>query len=66
MKNKNMTSESPVLDRKAAARYLGYAPGTLAVWKSTKRYDLPSIKIGRQIKYRKVDLDKFLEERLTA
>ena len=65
MPKKDLPPE-PLLDRKGAARYLGYSPGTLAVWKSTKRYNLPSVKIGRSIRYRKSDLDKFLNERLTA
>jgi len=56
----------PLLDRKSAAKYLGYAPGTLAVWDCIKRYDLKPIKIGRSVRYRKSDLDKFLEERLRA
>jgi predicted DNA-binding transcriptional regulator AlpA len=57
------TSE-PLLDRKTAARYLAVSPGTLAVWDCTKRYDLKPIKVGRAVRYRKSDLDKFLEDRL--
>ena len=53
-----------LMDRKAAAKYLGLSPGTLAVWDCTKRYNLKSIKIGRRVRYRKSDLIKFLEERL--
>ena len=53
-----------LLDRKAAAKYLGVTPETLAVWKCTKRYNLKSIKVGRLVKYRKTDLIEFLEERL--
>ena len=55
-----------LLDRKAAAKYLGVTPETLAVWKCTKRYNLKSIKVGRLVKYRKVDLIQFLEERLKS
>ncbi|KQS34232.1 helix-turn-helix domain-containing protein [Dyadobacter sp. Leaf189] len=53
-----------LLDRKAAARYLAVSPGTLAVWDCTKRYDLKPIKVGRAVRYRKSDLDKFLDDRL--
>jgi hypothetical protein len=60
------TSPEPLLNRKSAARYLNVAPGTLAVWDCTKRYDLKPIKVGRSVKYRKSDLDKFLEERLAS
>lgn len=53
-----------LLDRKSAAKYLCVAPGTLAVWDCTKRYDLKPRKIGRAVRYRRSDLDKFIEERL--
>ena len=55
----------PLLDQKTAAKYLGLAPGTLAVWRSTKRYDLKSIKLGRAVRYRLSDLNAFLEARMT-
>ncbi len=60
--------EDDLLDRPAAAVYLGgkgkpLAVGTLAVWDCTKRYDLKPIKIGRSVRYRKSVLDQFLEDR---
>ncbi|MEZ0611371.1 helix-turn-helix domain-containing protein [Fibrella sp. WM1] len=54
----------PLLDRKTAARYLNVSPGTLAVWDCTKRYDLKPIKVGRAVRYRRADLDRFLERHL--
>ena len=45
-------------DREATA-YLGLAPGTLAVWRSTGRYGLQYIKLGRCIRYRRSALDSF-------
>ena len=57
-------SDSPLLDRKTAAKYLRVSPGTLAVWDCTKRYDLKPIKVGRAVRYRKAHLDAFLESRL--
>ncbi|MEZ0540418.1 helix-turn-helix domain-containing protein [Fibrella arboris] len=57
-------NNEPLLDRKTAARYLRVSPGTLAVWACTKRYDLKFIKIGRAVRYRKADLDHFIEQRL--
>lgn len=54
----------PLLNRKEAARYLRTSPGTLAVWDCTKRYNLRPLKVGRAVRYRKTDLDKFLEELL--
>ena len=49
-----MTSEQ-------AAEYLGIAAQTLAVWRSTGRYALPFVKVGRNVRYRKSDLDRFLQ-----
>ncbi len=54
----------PLLNRKLAARYLGVSPGTLAVWDCTKRYDLKPIKIGRAVRYRRSNLDAFLNSQL--
>ena len=56
----------PLLSRKEAAKYLGISEQTLAIWKCTKRYDLPFVKIGRLIKYRKSDLDGFIFKNLES
>lgn len=53
--------ERGLLSRAEAAAYLGVAIQTLANWQSTKRYPLPAIKIGRRVKYRRCDLDEFIE-----
>lgn len=58
------TKDDRLLDRKTAAKYLDLKnPNTLAVWDCTKRYDLKPIKIGRNVRYRKSELDRFLDER---
>lgn len=57
-------TDEQLLDRKSAAKYLGVSPGTLAVWDCTKRYDLKPLKAGRSVRYRKSDLDNFLERQL--
>lgn len=49
-----------LLSRNEAAQYLGIKPQTLAVWASTKRYDLSYVKVGRCVKYRQSDLDAFI------
>ena len=36
---------------------------TAAVWRSTKRYALPYIKVGRLVRYRRADVLEFLESR---
>jgi hypothetical protein len=43
-----------------AAEWLGVTSGTLAVWRSTKRYSLDHIKIGYAIRYRAEDVAAFL------
>lgn len=53
-------SGSDLLSRREAAKYLGVAEQTLAVWKCNKRVDIPVIQVGRLIKYRRSDLDRFL------
>jgi len=56
-------SKSPLLDPNRAAEFLGVSRETLAVWRCTKRYPLPYIKVGRLVKYREADLAAFLESR---
>ncbi len=55
--------ESDLLSRDQAAAYLGIAVQTLAVWKSAQRYDLPVVKVGRLVKYRRSELDAFIRRR---
>jgi len=47
----------------SAATLLGVKAATLAIWRSTGRYELPFIKVGRSVKYRQTDLEKFLNQR---
>ncbi|WP_240919254.1 helix-turn-helix domain-containing protein [Acidovorax sp. HDW3] len=54
-----------LLDEAEAAAYLGLTnPKTLAVWRCTKRYDLPYVKYGRLVRYRRQDLEHFIESHL--
>ena len=52
-----------LLNNNEAAAYIGVLPKTLEIWRCTKRYPIPFIKVGRLVKYRKSDLDNFLDER---
>lgn len=52
-----------LLDDKAAAIVLDVTPGTLSVWRSTGRYALPFIKVGRKVRYRRSDLMTWLDKR---
>lgn len=55
--------QNNLLSNTEAAEYIGVSPNTLEVWRCTKRYDLPYIKVGRIVKYRREALDAFLESR---
>ena len=58
--------QSPtLLSRKQAAEFLGVKENTLAVWLTTRRYDLPVVKVGRLCKYRLSDLLEFLDKQTT-
>ena len=53
----------PLLSRDQAAEYLGVTRGTLEVWASTGRHNLPYVKVGGRAKYRLSVLDAWLEKR---
>ncbi len=55
-----------LLDERSAAKAIDVAPNTLAVWRSTGRYRLPFIKVGRKVRYRREDLVVWLAERTRA
>ena len=56
-------AKDELLDDKAAAEVIDVVPGTMSVWRSTGRYALPFIKIGRNVRYRRSDLLDWLEMR---
>lgn len=57
---------SDLVDELEAAEILGVATGTLSVWRSTGRYCLPFLKIGRKVRYRRADLNAWIESRTHA
>ena len=63
MKTIPFTEADPRLSRDDAANYLGVKPTTLEIWATTGRYNLPYIKVGRLVQYRKSHLDAWLESR---
>jgi len=68
MLNNNKTQltiigENKLLTTEETAIYLGVGKETLNVWRATKRYKIPYIKVGKLIKYRKSDLDEWLKHR---
>ena len=46
-----------------AAEFLDVQVQTLAVWRTTGRYNLPFVRVGRLIRYRIGDLEKWLADR---
>lgn len=46
-----------------AAEILDVSPGTLQVWRSTGRYGIPFVKVGRRVKYRLSALHEWIESR---
>lgn len=60
MKNLNTNIPNQLITRKEAADFLGCKEHTLAVWATSKRYDLPFYKIGRLVKYKLDDLENFV------
>jgi predicted DNA-binding transcriptional regulator AlpA len=56
-------NNSDLLTEAEAAEFFGVERKTLSVWRSTKRYPLAYIKVGRLIRYSRSDLIAFLESR---
>ncbi len=61
--DKNFRFKNDLLSRTEAAEYLGISPKTLAVWACTQRYHLPFVKVGRLVRYRRIDLEAFIIDR---
>nr|WP_226856670.1 helix-turn-helix domain-containing protein [Acidithiobacillus caldus] len=51
------------VDEKAASTVLGVKPSTLANWRTTGRYALPFLKVGRLVRYRTSDLAAWIARR---
>lgn len=45
------TEKDELLTTKQAAKLLDVSPQTLEVWRCTRRYPLPYIKVGRNVRY---------------
>ncbi len=52
-----------LLNVEQAAEFIGITSHTLDVWRSTKRHSIPYLKVGRLVKYRKSDLERWLASR---
>jgi len=56
-------ADGELLDDQQAAAILKTKPATLSVWRSTGRYALPYVKVGRHVRYRAGDLKAFIARR---
>ena len=52
-----------LLKPQEVSQVLGVTENTLAVWRSTQRYPLRFVKVGRSVMYRTDDLAHFIDER---
>lgn len=57
------SDDDELLDTAQMAALLGLSPITLQNWRSSKRYPLEYIKIGRNVRYRRSAAQKFLAAR---
>jgi excisionase family DNA binding protein len=62
--SKLVANGAQLLDDKQAAAFLSVSAGTLSVWRSTGRYALKFIKVGRAVRYRQSDLEEWLAARV--
>ncbi len=58
-----VVSPSGLMTREQAAEYLDLKAQTFACWAVSGKYNLPFIRVGNSVRYRKSSLDKWLESR---
>lgn len=58
-----IAASAELVDDKTAAALIQVSPGTLSVWRSTGRYKLPFVKIGAKVRYKRCDLQAWLDSR---
>lgn len=50
-----------LLTEREAAERLGVSPGTLSNWRSARLVKLPFLRLGRTVRYRARDIERFLD-----
>ena len=55
-----------LLKPETTAGILGVDVKTLAVWRCTKRYPLPWVRVGRNVMYKPEDVQAFIESRTVS
>lgn len=58
-----IAEDSPLITPECAAALLGVTPNTLGIWRTTRRYPLPFVKVGRLVRYKRADILAFIESR---
>ncbi|NLZ17218.1 MAG: helix-turn-helix domain-containing protein [Desulfobulbaceae bacterium] len=56
--------KNDLISPKEAAEYLCTTVASLATWRCTRRHALPYVKLGRAVRYRRSDLEKFITDRV--
>ena len=59
----NQTQGSALLTPNDAADLMQVSVGTLQVWRSTRRHGLPYVKVGACVRYRRSDIEAWLDKR---
>lgn len=58
---KQIITESKLMTQGQAANYLNTSVGVLNTWRSTGKQKIPFVRWGRCIRYKREDLDRWIE-----
>ncbi len=56
------TLPTPLLTAEQAAEFLGTTTNTLGVWRCKRTVNIPYIKVGKSVRYRLADLERYLAQ----
>ena len=56
-----VTNRRELVTTAEAAELLGTTAGTLTTWRCTRKIRVPFVRVGRNVRYRRQDLERFLE-----
>ena len=56
------TLPTPLLTAEQAAEFLGTTANTLGVWRCKRTVNIPYIKVGKSVRYRLSDLERYLAQ----
>ena len=57
------SARGQLLTTAQAAEVLGIAEGTLTTWRCTRRTELPYLKVGRCVRYKRSDIEAWAQSR---